>query len=81
MTTNESYPNRRQVLAAAAVAGLAAPLASAGAARDAPRRDPYIYSFNTSTIRGQNLSIVDEVGIAAKAGYQAIEPWINELER
>jgi sugar phosphate isomerase/epimerase len=27
------------------------------------------------------LSIVDEIGIAARAGYQAIEPWINELER
>jgi sugar phosphate isomerase/epimerase len=44
-------------------------------------RDPFVYSLNTSTIRGQNLSIVDEVAIAAKAGYQAIEPWINELER
>jgi sugar phosphate isomerase/epimerase len=79
MATNQSYPNRRQVLTAAAVAGLAAPLASGGAQQ--PRRDSYTYSLNTSTIRGQNLSIVDEVGIAAKAGYQAIEPWINELER
>jgi sugar phosphate isomerase/epimerase len=78
MTTNDSYPSRRQVLAAAALGTLAAPLASAG--EPAPR-DPFIYSLNTSTIRGQNLSIVDEVGIAAKAGYQAIEPWINELER
>ena len=37
--------------------------------------------LNTSTIRGQKLSIVDEIAIAAKAGYQAMEPWIDELER
>ena len=78
MTTNLTHPSRREVLAAAAVAGLAAPLASAG---ERPQRDPFTYSLNTSTIRGQSLSIVEEVGIAAKAGYQAIEPWINELER
>jgi sugar phosphate isomerase/epimerase len=35
--------------------------------------------FNTATIRGQNLSIVQEVEIAAKAGYQAFEPWLNKL--
>ncbi|HEX4412418.1 MAG TPA: sugar phosphate isomerase/epimerase family protein [Lacipirellulaceae bacterium] len=38
------------------------------------------FSFNTSTIRGQKLSLVEEIDIAAQAGYQAIEPWIKELE-
>ena len=38
------------------------------------------YCFNTSTIRGQKLSLVEEIDIVAKAGYTAIEPWINELE-
>src|SRR5438270_9724278 len=38
------------------------------------------YCFNTSTIRGQKLSIVEVVDIVAQAGYQAIEPWINEIE-
>jgi 2-keto-myo-inositol isomerase len=38
------------------------------------------YCFNTSTIRGQKLSLVDEIKIAAEAGYQAIEPWIDEIE-
>lgn len=38
------------------------------------------YCFNTSTIRGQKLSLVEEIDIAAKAGYQAIEPWIDEIE-
>jgi sugar phosphate isomerase/epimerase len=79
MTSIASYPNRRQVLAAAAL-GLAAPLASAASGGEPPQ-DPFTYSLNTSTIRGQNLSIVEEIGVAANAGYQVIEPWISELER
>jgi 2-keto-myo-inositol isomerase len=38
------------------------------------------YCFNTSTIRGQKLSLVEEIDIAAHAGYQAIEPWISEIQ-
>jgi sugar phosphate isomerase/epimerase len=64
-------------LSGTAVLGLTAP----AAARPSPgRRDPFRYSLNTSTIRGQRLTIVEEVGIAARAGYQAIEPWVSELE-
>jgi sugar phosphate isomerase/epimerase len=39
------------------------------------------YSLNTATIRGQKLSLTKEVEIAAKAGYHAIEPWLEELHR
>jgi 2-keto-myo-inositol isomerase len=46
-----------------------------------PAADPFTYCLNTATIRGQGLSIAEEVALAAKAGYGAIEPWINELER
>ncbi len=45
------------------------------------RMDRFLLGLNTSTIRGQKLSIVEEIAIAAKAGYQALEPWIDELER
>jgi sugar phosphate isomerase/epimerase len=38
------------------------------------------YCFNTSTIRGQKLSLVEEIDIVADAGYQGIEPWISEIE-
>lgn len=70
--------SRRGLLAGAGAATLAG-LASAADAP--PPREPFTYCLNTSTIRGQNLGIVEEVAIAARAGYQAIEPWINELER
>jgi 2-keto-myo-inositol isomerase len=38
------------------------------------------YCFNTSTIRGQKLTLAEEIDIAAEAGFQAIEPWIGEIE-
>jgi sugar phosphate isomerase/epimerase len=38
------------------------------------------YCFNSSTIRGQKLTLPEVVDITAQAGYQAIEPWIDEIE-
>lgn len=38
------------------------------------------FCLNTSTIRGQKLPIDEEVRLAAAAGYDAIEPWMNELQ-
>jgi sugar phosphate isomerase/epimerase len=37
--------------------------------------------LNTSTLQGQKLDLVEVVEIASKAGYQAIEPWVSELDR
>ena len=55
---------------------------STGRADEAePMSSRFLLGLNTSTIRGQKLSIVEEVAIAAQAGYQAMEPWIDELER
>ncbi len=74
--------SRRELLGAvsgAAAVAVGTEVASAGPT-PAPA-DPFAYCLNTSTIRGQNLSIIEEIAIAQRAGYQAIEPWINELER
>jgi sugar phosphate isomerase/epimerase len=56
----------------------------AGTASSAPKEsklEPFRFMLNTSTISGQNLKLEEEVDIAAKAGYQAFEPWLRELER
>jgi 2-keto-myo-inositol isomerase len=42
--------------------------------------EPFGYCLNTSTIRGQKVPIEQEVDLVARAGYDAIEPWINELD-
>lgn len=39
----------------------------------------FVYCLNTATIRGQKLGIVKEIEVASKAGYQAIEPWIDTI--
>jgi len=77
--------SRRQMLARTGLAGagLAAGLAAkdSQAAEERPKKEPFGYCLNTSTIRGQKLTLVEEVEIAAKAGYTAIEPWIREIDQ
>ena len=46
-----------------------------------PPRPAFKFSLNTATIRGQKLSLAEEVEIAAKAGYHAVEPWVEEIHR
>jgi len=53
--------------------------APASAAKTTPA-EPFGYCFNTSTISGQKLGLVEEIEIIARAGYQGIEPWIRELD-
>jgi sugar phosphate isomerase/epimerase len=49
-------------------------------AEDKPTTATFGFCLNTSTISGQKIPIVEEVEIAARCGYQAIEPWIRELD-
>ena len=72
--------SRRELMAAAATAPLAAAAASAGPPADGPRPRGFRYCLNTSTIRGQKLGIEGEVGVAAAAGYDGIEPWVRDVE-
>lgn len=39
------------------------------------------YGLNTSTLRGHKLPLTEVIDITAQAGYQAIEPWIDEIDR
>ena len=48
--------------------------------RPRPPTEPFGYCLNTSTIRGNNLDIVRVVEAAGKAGFDAIEPWMTELD-
>ncbi|WP_164103904.1 sugar phosphate isomerase/epimerase family protein [Candidatus Laterigemmans baculatus] len=57
-----------------AEADAAEPGADPGAWADSMR-----YCFNTSTVRGQQLSVPEQVRLCAAAGYDAIEPWIRDL--
>jgi sugar phosphate isomerase/epimerase len=62
----------------AAVAAMALP---AFAEPAATTTSPFHISLNTSTIRGQARPLPEEVDIAAQCGYDAIEPWLGEIEK
>ena len=40
---------------------------------------PFRYCLNMATLRGQKLGIVKEIEVAAQAGYEAIEPWVDSI--
>ena len=70
---------RRRFLAGSGLAlgSLAAPLAAAPVLPPDPKR--FKYCLNMSTIRGQELDAAAEIDVAARAGYEAIEPWFRKL--
>ena len=71
--------SRREALAGAGLLAGAAVLGERSGLAGAPEV-PFRYCLNTATLRGQKLGIVKEIEIAAKAGYEAIEPWIASIE-
>ena len=74
--------SRRDLLKTTSVA-TAGLLAASATTQAKPNRksgsDPFRYCLNMSTIRGQELSVTEEVDVAGKAGYNAIEPWLGKL--
>jgi len=81
--------SRREMLTAAAALAAAgsstvaspAQAPRAPATRTRPANEPFGYCLNTSTIRGNNLDLPAVVNAASNAGFQAIEPWIMEIDR
>ena len=73
---------RRTLLASSAVAVAA----TAVRAQQPAAKPPFGFCLNTSTIRigegqwGKPRPILDSIAVASKAGYTAIEPWIQELD-
>ena len=78
--------DRRKFLKVATAGSALAVCTSSNAPRASaalPRRDKskIRYCLNMSTIRGQELSVPDQIKVAANAGYDAIEPWIGDIRK
>jgi 2-keto-myo-inositol isomerase len=78
---------RRQWLAGSAGLTAAASAETVVRAADGPRNaapppggSGFRYCLNTATIRGQKLSLPDQIDVAADAGYAAIEPWVGDIK-
>lgn len=73
--------SRRDWLKAAGFVASSLYLGSAMPAAAAPSSSgPFRFCLNTSTIRGQKLTLEQEIDLAGKVGYSGIEPWIGEIE-
>ena len=71
---------RTGLIVSAAVLGQKLGVATVSARPPVPETArPFRYCLNTATIRGQKLGIVKEIEVAAQAGYEAIEPWVDSL--
>ena len=74
--------DRRDLLVAATAMTAAASLPSSKSqAAVGDDSIPVRFALNTSTVRGQKLTIEQQVDVTAKAGYDGIEPWIRDIEK
>ena len=78
LSRREALSRAGVLLGTALVNTSAAPAPSPAENGKAPL--PFRYCLNTATIRGQKLGLAKEIEIAAKAGYQAIEPWVESID-
>jgi 2-keto-myo-inositol isomerase len=80
---NTSKMNRRrQLIKTLALTPLVGVIASQAEAESpvVQTKTEFIFSLNTSTVRGQKLSLPQLIELAARAGYQGLEPWMMEIE-
>ncbi len=75
--------NRRDALTTgtALAASLCTLRSSSTASDHSPAEFTPRYCLNTGTIRGQELSLVEEIDLAAKTGYDGIEPWTRDIQK
>ncbi len=85
-------PISRRVLLAGGVAGAQSRLRSSARRPKRPpsgcrpgngpsRPPPVALCLNTATLAARKLSLAEVVAIARRAGFSAIEPWVEELDR
>ncbi|MEC9095311.1 MAG: sugar phosphate isomerase/epimerase family protein [Planctomycetota bacterium] len=72
--------NRRQAFQTSAIALAAATVEKVSAVTVEDQAKPFGYCFNTSCVRGQQLSLDQQVDLVIKTGYEGIEPWIRDLQ-
>lgn len=73
---------RRQALKTLALAPFVAAVPSLAEASipEEQRKTQFKFSLNTSTVRGQQLSLPELIELTARTGYDGLEPWMMEIE-
>lgn len=71
--------SRRKMLQRSAILGAAPYVTFSASAKESQQKHPFTFCLNTSTIRGQDLELTEEIKTAAEAGYDGVEIWMNKL--
>ena len=69
------------IFAGAIFASGAASVSAASVQAPATKGGGFIFCLNAATLRGHKLPLVAEWELAAKVGYDAVEPWVEEIHR
>jgi 2-keto-myo-inositol isomerase len=80
MSTRRQFLTATTTLAAATACGLALPAGANEEESEAELSKQIRFALNTSTIREHHLTLPEQVDLAAKAGYDSIEPWVRDID-
>lgn len=71
--------SRGAILAGAAFTSGAAQISAAPAQGTEAQGGGFIFCLNAATLRGHKLGLLAELELAAKVGYNAVEPWVESI--
>jgi 2-keto-myo-inositol isomerase len=71
---------RRELFKLTGAAAIAALTPSSWINAAGTSKGPFRFCLNTSTISGQKPGLLRSIDIAAKAGYDGAELWVNEIK-
>src|SRR3954447_7226351 len=72
--------NRRELFKLSGTAAIVATIPTSWSRAASTSKGPFRFCLNTSTISGQKPGLLRSIDIAAKAGYDGAELWVNEIK-
>lgn len=82
LLTRRNALARAGIIAGAAIVGAATALGAEAPPTSRPAHAAgFLLCLNTATLRGYKLGLAAEIELAAKAGYQAVEPWVESIHK
>jgi len=72
--------NRRELLKLSGTGVMATFIPAFYTRATAASKGPFRFCLNTSTISGQKPGLLKSIDIAAKAGYDGVELWVNDIK-
>src|SRR4051794_27855896 len=72
--------NRRKLIKLSGAAAMATLIPASWIRAAAASKGPFRFCLNTSTISGQKPGFLKSIDIAAKAGYDGVELWVNDIK-